>query len=221
MKRFLFILIILSFGFCFAQEDESLVGETSEEFNNEETYNDEPVTNEDKVAENEGKEVNAAPAPKKEAAPKSGNKFNQFVNRSGKKALVGAKFGLELWHGKGWVWAGGHFDLFMEYNFVKNFGLQVELDFRGGRNWGSFTIPVIAQANIPITDMFWLNAGAGLWFSVNWWGGVDGGLIAKTALEINTKIGVFVADFRYTPSFRSPYRGAFAILAGYAVPLPF
>ncbi len=219
MKRLLFVLILLSFGLCFAQEDESLVGETTDEYNNEETYSDQPVTNDDKLAENEGKEVNSAPA-KQEAAPQ-GNKFNQFVNRKGKKSLAGVKVGLELWHGNGWVWAGGHFDAFFEYNFVKNFGLQAELEFRGGAGWGSFTIPVIAQANFPLTDMFWLNAGAGLWFSVGWWGGVDGGLIAKTALEINTKIGVFVADFRYTPSFRTPYRGSFAVLAGYAVPLPF
>lgn len=219
MKRFLFVLILVSFGFCFAQEDESLVGETTDEYSNETTYNDQPVTNEDKLAENEGKEVNQEPA--KKETPKSGNKFNQFVNRSGKKALAGVKVGLDVWHVKGWAAVGGHFDAFLEYNFVKNFGLQAELEFRGRGGWGSFTLPVIAQGNFPITDMFWLNAGAGLWFSVDWWGWVNGGLIAKAALEINTKIGVFVADIRYMPSFRTPYNGTFGILAGYAVPLPF
>ena len=219
MKKFLFILIIMGFGLCFAQEEESLVGETTEEYNNEDAYNDRPVTNDDKLAENEGKEVNSEPA--KKEAPKSGNKFNQFVNRKGKKSLAGVKVGMEIWHVKGWAAAVGHFDAFFEYNFVKNFGLQAELEFRGRTGGGAFTLPVIAQGNFPITDMFWINAGAGLWFSVDWWANVNGGLIAKTALEINTKIGVFVADIRYMPSFRTPYNGSFGILAGYAVPLPF
>jgi len=220
MKRFLFVLVILSFGICFAEEEESLVGETTEEYNNEETYNYQPVTNEDKLAENEGKEVNAAPATEK-AAPKSGNKFNQFVNRSGKKSLAGVKFGPEISHWKNWGATGGfHFDAFFEYNFIKYFGLQVELN-AVGRVRSSFTIPIIAQANIPITDMFWLNAGAGFYIGGAAWWGFDAGVIIKSALEINTKVGVFVADVRYSPSLRFLGYGNFAILVGYAVPLPF
>lgn len=221
MKRFLFVLIIMSFGFCFAQEEESLVGETTEDYNNEDTYNDQPVTNDDKLAENEGKDVNAAPVAEKKTAPKSGNKFNQFVNRAGKKSLVGVKVGMEIWHVAGWAVTAGHFDAFFEYNFIKNFGLQTELQLRGRAGGGAFTLPVIAQGNFPINDMFWINAGAGLWFSVDWWANVNGGLIVKSALEINTKIGVFIADLRYMPSFRTPYNGSFGILVGYAVPLPF
>jgi len=219
MKRFLFILIIMSFGFCFAQEEESLVGETTEEYNNEDTYNDQPVTNDDKLAENEGKEVNAAPAEK--AAPKSGNKFNQFVNRAGKKSLAGVKFGPQISHWNNWGTTGGfHFDAFFEYNFIKYFGLQVELNAAGSVR-SSFTVPVIAQANIPITDMFWLNAGAGFYISGGRWWGFDAGMIIKSALEINTKVGVFVADVRYSPSLRYLGYGNFCVLVGYAVPLPF
>jgi len=209
MRKFWIIFVLLLSFSIITAEEENMFGDTSE-----------PVTNEDRMEENAGKETNAAPA--KSEKSKGGSKFQQFVHRSPeKKALAGAKVGMEVWHGGGWVFAGGHFDAFFEYNFIKNFGLQAELNFRGGGGWGMFTLPVIAQANFPLTDMFWLNAGAGLWFSTGWWGGVDGGLIVKSALEINTKVGVFVADIRYLPSFRSPYSGTFAFLVGYAVPLPF
>ena len=227
MKRFLFVLIIMSFSICFAQEEEYLVGETTEEYNNEETYNDQPVTNDDKLAENEGKEVNSAPA--KKEAPKSGNKFNQFVNRAGKKSLVGVKLGPEInhWNNGTVFWGrtsnvtgGFHFDAFFEYNFIKYFGLQVELNAVGSFR-SSFTVPLIAQANIPISDMFWLNAGAGFYIGGSAFWGFDAGMIIKSALEINTKVGVFVADIRYSPSLTYLGNGSFAILVGYAVPLPF
>jgi hypothetical protein len=100
--------------------------------------------------------------------------------------------------------------------------LQAELNFGGGYN-GFFRMPIIAQFNLPINDMFWLNFGAGVYFG--YWAGFDLGLIGKVALEINTKVGVFVADVRYSPSLYSIkydlFLGSVAFLVGYAVPLPF
>jgi hypothetical protein len=192
----------------------------------------EPITNEDKLEENEGKETNAAPAETKPA--KGGNKFQQFVHRSpNKKALAGIKFGPEIYHinyladnsllNNG-VYGGFHTDLFFEYNFIKNFGMQAELNFGGGY-FGFFRLPIIAQGNLPINDMLWLNFGLGLYFAAGYWNGFDIGMIIKSALEINTKVGVFVADIRYTPSLYGLkydwFLGSFAILVGYAVPLPF
>ena len=213
---------------------------------------DEPVTNEDKMEENAGKEEAVAPAeepapvaepatqqetavkeePAAQTADEGGSKFQRFVNRKGKKSLVGLKLGPEIYHynylndsvGTNGTYGGFHTDLFFEYNFVKNFGLQAELNFGGGY-YGFFRLPIIAQANIPITDMFWLNAGAGIYIAAGYWNGFDMGLIGKVALEINTKVGVFIADVRYTPSLYGLkwdwYFGSVAILVGYAVPLPF
>ena len=213
MKKLMVVLFVMSlFSFVYAQE-------TSE-----------PVTNEDKVEENAGKEEVVAPAVADNSAGES--KFNKFMNRKGKKALAGIKFGPEIYHFNylkdttfsNGTYAGFHTDLFFEYNFVKNFGLQAELNFGGG-HYGFFRLPIIAQFNFPITDMFWLNAGAGIYIAAGYWNGFDMGLIGKVALEINTKVGVFIADVRYTPSLYGLkwdwYFGSVAILVGYAVPLPF
>lgn len=205
---------------------------------------DEPVTNEDKMEENAGKEEAVVPAeepapaaepasqqetavkeePAAQPADEGGSKFQRFVNRKGKKALAGVKIGPEIFHWEGGGYGGFHFDAFFEYNFIKNFGLQAELDFGGGW-YSAFKLPIIAQGNIPINDMLWLNAGAGIYIAAGYWGGFDMGLIGKVALEINTKVGVFVADIRYSPSLYylkdDEVFGTFAILVGYAVPLPF
>lgn len=235
MKKIILFLVVI---FCFlavSAEEENLFGDSSDGAHDsnvdEEQSNDQPVTNEDRTEENVGKEKNVKPAKKEKS--KSGNKFNQFVHRSPeKKALVGVKFGPEIYHlnylnnsiGINGVYGGFHMDLFFEYNFVKHFGLQAELNFGGGY-FGFFRLPIIAQANFPITDMVWLNAGLGFYVGTGFWAGVDVGLVAKVALEINTKVGVFIADIRYTPSlYILKYDllvGSFAILFGYAVPLPF
>lgn len=228
MRKFIVLLVVLISFYNLTAEEENMFGDTSE-----------PITNEDKLEENEGKETNTAPAETKHA--KGESKFNKFVNRSGKKALVGIKTGLNISH----LWddnhtgaAGGYFfGAFFEYSFIKNFSLQAELNFsdKGDDTWNLeyFEIPVIAQGVIPVNDMIWLNAGAGLYvaFSYGWWGlgrnTVDGGAIFKAGAEINTKIGVFVADIRYTLGFAKVWNsidcknGAFSILVGYAVPLPF
>lgn len=220
MKKLIILLIVLISFYNLIAEEENMFGDTSE-----------PVTNEDKLEENEGKETNAAPA---ETKPSGGNKFQQFVHRSpNKKALAGIKFGPEIYHTNytknnslfnDHVDYGFHTDLFFEYNFIRNFGLQAELNFGGGY-FGFFRLPIIAQFNLPINDMFWLNFGLGPYLAAGYWNGFDLGLIAKAALEINTKIGVFVADIRYTSSLYGLkydwYFGSFAILVGYAVPLPF
>ncbi len=221
MKRFIILLIVLISFYSLIAEEENMFGDTSE-----------PVTNEDRLEENEGKETNAAPAKSEKSS--GGNKFQQFVHRSpDKKALVGIKFGPEIYHMNytknnsvlnNFVDYGFHTDLFFEYNFIKNFGLQAELNFGGGY-FGFFRLPIIAQFNLPINDMFWLNFGLGPYLAAGYWDGFDIGIVIKSALEINTKIGVFVADIRYTSSLYGLkydwYFGSFAILVGYAVPLPF
>jgi len=227
--------VFLSFSLISAEE-ENLFGDTSEGDFDSTSYEEEsasqPVTNEDRTEENIGKETNAEPVKKEKA--KGGNKFQQFVHRSpNKKALAGIKFGPEIYHMNytkknsllnDHVDYGFHTDLFFEYNFIKNFGLQAELNFGGGY-FGFFRLPIIAQFNLPINDMFWLNFGLGPYLAAGYWNGFDLGLIAKVALEINTKVGVFVADIRYTSSLYGLkydwYFGSFAILVGYAVPLPF
>jgi hypothetical protein len=212
MKKFIILLIVLISFYNLIAEEADMFGDTSE-----------PITNEDKLEENEGKETNAAPAETKPA--KGESKFQKFVNRSGKKALAGVKMGPEFFHNEfNGLPVGYHFDAFFEYNFIKNFGLQAELNLYSGYG-GWFTFPIIAQGNIPFNDMFWLNAGAGLYISAGYFRAFDMGLIIKSALEINTKIGVFVADIRYSPGLYSTYyskfHGTIAILVGYAVPLPF
>lgn len=226
MKKFLMFLVALFAFTCVSAQEENLLGDdsTGGTVAEESQVYDEPVTNEDKMEENEGKEENVAPAETKPA--KGESKFNKFMNRKGKKALAGVKAGPEIYHNEFGGFGGFHFDAFLEYNFIKNFGLQAELNFGGGY-YGTFTLPIIAQGNFPITDMFWLNAGAGIYFSAGFLGYFDMGLIIKTALEINTKVGVFIADIRYSPSlydsaiYWDGYHGTFAILVGYAVPLPF
>lgn len=219
MKKLISVLLVLISFYALSAQEADMFGDTSE-----------PITNEDKLEENEGKETNAAPV--KSEKSKGGNKFQKFVHRSpDKKALAGIKVGPEIYHYtyindnnifKDGTYGGFHMDAFLEYNFVKNFGLQVELNFGGGR-LGFFRMPIIAQFNLPINDMFWLNFGAGLY--LGYWAGFDIGLIGKVALEINTKVGVFVADFRYSPSLYyvkdDLFLGSIAILVGYAVPLPF
>lgn len=227
---------------------------------------EEPVTNEDKMEENAGKEEAVAPAeepapasepaaqqetavkeePAAQSADEGGSKFQRFVNRKGKKALAGVKLGLNISH----FWgddvnnsdpdAGYFFGLFFEYAFIKNLSLQAELNFtdKGDDNfsWEYFEIPVIANGIIPVNDMVWVTAGAGLYVAFAYTNPafigfgrnvVDGGMVIRGGVEINTNVGVFVADLRYTLGFAEVWddvdcrNGVFSILAGYAVPLPF
>ncbi|HPS29901.1 MAG TPA: outer membrane beta-barrel protein [bacterium] len=227
MKKSIAILFVMSFfSFVYAQETE------------------EPVTNEDKMEENSGKEEAAAPAVADNSAGES--KFNKFMNRKGKKALAGLKGGMNISH----FWGddlndsnpgvGYFFGAFFEYAFIKNLSLQAELNFtdKGDDDfsWEYFEIPVIAQGIIPVNDMIWINAGLGLYVAFAYANPgflglgrnvVDGGMVMKAGLEINTKVGVFVGDLRYSLGFAEVWdntdvkNGAFSILVGYAVPLPF
>ncbi|MGI6394596.1 MAG: hypothetical protein ACOX2F_07705 [bacterium] len=175
-------------------------------------FADGPVTNEDRG----GDSVSSGSS--------GGNAVTSFLTRtSEKKHLAGFKVGPEVFHIAGWAGGGGHFDFFYEYNFTNNLGIQTELNFIGGRGWGFFRLPVMVQGNAKISDLLWLNYGGGLYIATSWWGGFDLGLIAKVALEINTKVGVFIVDTRYLPSIygsatAETFMGSWALLLGYAVP---
>jgi len=177
------------------------------------------------------------------------SKAQKFFSRDGKKAAVGIRTGLNIAHQWGGderfrrdgVEAGVYFSAFFEYAVHQNVALAGELVFASMKYDATyFELPIIVKGIIPVHKMVDLVLGGGLYasFLTGWdlgdFNSVNGGLVLSPGVEINTKIGIFLADFRYELDFGDAYEeaiyattldkikhGAFTILFGYGVPLPF
>jgi hypothetical protein len=176
------------------------------------------------------------------------SKAQQFFSRDGKKASAGLRAGLNIAHFWGGndnirldgIEAGVYISGFFEYKVHKNVALVGELVFASMKYDATyFELPFIVKAVIPVHKMVDLVLGGGLYasFLTGWdlgnFNNVNGGLVLSPGVEINTKIGIFLADLRYELDFGDAYEqspfsafdkikhGAFTILFGYGVPLPF
>ena len=177
------------------------------------------------------------------------SKAQKFFSRDGKKAAAGIRTGLNIAHFWGGndnirldgVEAGIYFSGFFEYKVHKNVALAGEIVFATMKYDATyFELPFIVKGVIPVHKMVDLVLGGGLYvsFLTGWdigdFNNVNGGLVLSPGVEINTKIGIFLADLRYELDFGDAYdnnslfnvkdkikHGVFTALFGYGVPLPF